>query len=233
VPEWAEIVEFIRKVDGVAEAYLGAASRDASNNRDVIAAACSRCKALIGDAIQLIGSGSTASLGVILRTVYEVWLVGIYASLGRDEARQRLVDQYNHEIRYMLQHLDAPVEEIPAGQEFKIWDYAKCVRDLHREMGHPEADFSVGAYNTLYRFESLFSIHAGLGSIGLAVADEDHRSIIKIDPPTEASLRHRLMLAATLYLSLARSVALREGLDYSDSQPLEDWVINLRPAQTE
>jgi hypothetical protein len=153
----------------------------------------------------------------------------MYASLGKETARERLVDQYNHEIGYMLLHLDEPAEEFPPGKELKVWDYAKFVSDLLREIGHPEADLAVAAYNTLYRFESLFSIHAGLRSIGLAVSDEDHQTVIRVEPPTEESLRHRLMMAAALYLSVTRAVALREGLDFSDSQGLEDWVISLRP----
>jgi hypothetical protein len=229
VPEWVEIFDFLQSIDGVARGYLGTASRREANNCDVVAASLERCMALIGDAVRLVKSESRESVGVILRTVYETWLVGTYASLGGGTARERLIDQYNFEIRYMLTHLDAPVEEVPTGHEFKIWDYATSVRDLFEELSHPQANFSIAAYNSLYRYESLFSIHAGLGSIGLRVSDDDHCSIINVDPSTDESLRHRVLLGATLYLALSRSVALCERLDFSDSQPLEDWVLSLRP----
>ena len=110
-------------------------------------------------------------IGIVLRSLLETWYVGMYFLLSPAEAMDRI--SAAHVLQ--LTKLDptrwgdqqAIIDQMVVGPQSLSWEtVSQRVGALLIELGHDKARATADAlYESLYRGESMMSVHAGLGSL--------------------------------------------------------------------
>jgi hypothetical protein len=150
--------------------------------------------------------------GVLLRSLYEASLVSLYALYGGDEAWETLGGAYVGEVR----KLPDVVKDPPQREEIDSWtgptDRLKWIQ-LAADVGallesHGDSvarEVSTNLYDLLYRGESLFSTHGGMGVVAGHLLDGDERlGIIPARDPGPA--KGQIIMGAVIEAHLASHV---------------------------
>jgi UDP-N-acetylglucosamine transferase subunit ALG13 len=228
-PEWDELSSRCEQALAVAERAVADSQVYLDQAVLVLRSATSRGAALLRAALVLSQSGLANALGPTIRSIYETWLVGYFGGLGGSDEHLLMVDQFDYEWNQLSTHLPVVPKRRHQGAKLSIWTYADTVRSLLDSNEHPMAGFPVRGFNVMYRIESLFSVHAGLASIGLAVTDDDDRVIVPRESFDDRRNRHRMMLALSMVISLCSLLTWNCKLERAQVLELEEWIVKLRP----
>lgn len=176
-------------------------------------AALARIRALLISLLAIERSGRPDVVGVILRTMLEVWYFGVIVLLGDDEDLTRLESDHRHWKNEFAKNGPGVSLEPGDTRKFSVWARAKRAGELMPLVGQ-NADRPVEWYREMYAGESLVSTHAGPSSLGSYLFVDDDVIGIKFDPEVDGALRFgRLLLAAGLASMLGCWVYERAGID--------------------
>ena len=206
------------------------ATQPRDDNLDIALAAAARSRRLLMGLVAIVRADLPDVAGLLLRAIYEHWLVGAYALFGGADARQRLFDQQDHGRRTMAPYLDLPdVDSMPKGRRLFVSDLAVSVTELLQAENSETAKFAEYAYRTVYAAESAVSTHGGIESVQPYIADPQGRATILSEPlPKDPPLLpHRLVLATQLVVSSAQMPAFRYGLPHEELDRLAFAVVEL------
>ncbi|MEU4351799.1 DUF5677 domain-containing protein [Streptomyces sp. NPDC023838] len=131
------------------------------------AVALARCRTLLQGIVILTENNRGDVVGVLLRSLYEVWLVGIYGLLGGLDSFEALLDHRDYWQRPLEKEFGWEVKSEGKGKHISVKHLAKEVERLLKE--DPEGSLfydPVGLYRKLYALDSFESVHGGLGSLG-------------------------------------------------------------------
>ena len=229
-PDWPELTDRCEQALAVAERSVTASHADSDEAVLVLRSATSRRATLLRAASVLSQNGLATALGPTIRTLYEAWLAGYFAGLGDGEELSLMVDQFDYEWNQLNAYVPVIPKRKHEGSRLSIWTYADTVRTLLDSKDHPLASFPVQGFNVMYRIESMFSVHAGLASLGLASTDDDSRTIVPRESFDDSRNRHRMMLALSMEVSLCSLLTWNCKLERTEVLELEEWIVNLRPA---
>jgi hypothetical protein len=141
--------------------------------RQNAAGALMRAEALLRGVRLMIGNGRADLAGLLIRAIWECWVVGLYLLLGGDDASNRVNANYRlHVERYWKNWpadagpgpvLDADFwAEWPEAQGLALQQVADAVEGLLQRTDQGPIEYSgVSSYDVLYRLESMLSTHAG------------------------------------------------------------------------
>jgi hypothetical protein len=201
-------------------------------SRHYSGAALIRMVRLVTAMIVLRSEGFPDVIGLPLRTVLECWWLGMYFALAPEEAYMAAHGDHGFQLgrldptrwgdtKAVLSQL-----RVPPKQELNWKRIAKRVGELYVAHGTttgPES--SMALYETVYRGESMMSVHGGLMNIE-GHFDDAHATrfdLREIRPePDDGEIR--IALAAGLVETLARAVAAQFGLSYAQLGQLGDAI---------
>jgi len=196
---------------------------------EVAQAAVARTRQLLSGIVALLRAGLPDVCGVLIRPLYECWLVGLYGLLGGPDALERLVAQQDRHLKPILAELGDPTGD--PGQPIPVEQLAQAVATLLESSGTPNAQFSVGAYKTLYRMGSYRSTHGGLGSIEGHIDRRPTGTVILPQRPDDDwSMRHSVFVAVAIFISGAQVVAIEAGRDHERLDRLASEIYKYDPA---
>ena len=164
-PPWDDLLSLANKAITAPAPVAVLPNGNETANVTISLAAAARSRRLMMGLVTLVESDHDDVMGGMLRTLYETWLVGIYALLGGDEALQRLLAQRDKQQKMFAKVLGEPIDELSDGQTLGVEVLAGKVTTLLESDSHENAQFARAAYTFFYRFESYRSTHGGLGSI--------------------------------------------------------------------
>ena len=186
-------------------------------------AASARSRRLLAGIMALAGGGLEDICGVLIRALYESWLVGLYALLGGPDALERLLAQQDRHLRPIRAVLGD--ESGDEGRQLPVEQLARRVSTLMDQRGMPNPQFAIQGYETLYRWESYRNIHGGLGSIeGHIVRYEDRVEVKRERPDDDDNVRHRVFTAIAIYLSGAQIVSIEAGWEHENLDLIADRI---------
>lgn len=151
--------------------------------RQLAAGALSRAIVLLDGLLTLVGGSRGDAAGGLLRSIYEHEILGLYVLVGGPEAVLATMGDYSRSMKVFHQRNGTkPTLELQLWQALGSADKGQAGGDqrlnyealalkvarLLRERGElgAEAKMAQDTYDTVYRSESMFSIHATLASIG-------------------------------------------------------------------
>jgi hypothetical protein len=195
--------------------------------------------ALLEGAILLAEGGRPETMGVLVRALFETWLVANYVllkgkdaddesvliELGNDFARsvtamaagtgrnredvKAKVDAWKMETRDHPDNVAGPPELTGMrGNRLNLEQVASAVRHLLAARAEPSLD-AVELYNAVYRGESTYSAHPGLGALHMymdydEIAEESDRLTLRPKPPFPNQARVGALLTLDLALRLLK-----------------------------
>ena len=150
---------------------------------------------------------------MLIRALYEAWLVGVYALFGGPDALEALLAQQDKNLGPILVVLGKSSPD--AGRGLPVGERARRVSALLRLRGLPNPEFAQGAYDVLYRWESYRNAHGGLGSIEGHI-DRSTGSVVVLRkrPEDDANVRYRCFAALAIFISGAHIAAIESGFDH-------------------
>lgn len=177
--------------------------------------AVARCRALLIGIVDLDRSDRADIVGVLLRAMLEAWYFGVIVLLGDADDLERLDADNRWWSNRLAGVLDLDPEDGPAGK-FTVYQRASRAGELVGSIGE-NPDSPVEWYRELYAGESLTSAHAGPASMSAYLEPTAGGNLaINLDPELDTRLRYgRLLLGATLCITLGRWTYERAGLDTS------------------
>jgi len=192
-----------------------------------------RCCVLLKGITTLEAAGLSALAGILARQHWETWLVSLYVLLAGDEALQVVAGDDIYWKRRLSKGLRLEREYHPdwAGKIAKL-NYkalSERVLDLLREREPVEGPKGVTGYDVTYGYQSLFSLHANLATIGghLVYGDEEWSVALESpDPPSDVAVTPVLHT-----VHLAQYVFEEFGLDGDAMDPLVADLLRPVPAQ--
>ena len=171
------------------------------------------CKLLRG--ICVLEDASLGALGGILeRQHWETWLVSLHVLLRGDDALNEVGGDYVFYTRRLCNRLDMGSAYGPDWEgrvkRLNVWQLAESLRPLLIQAGETGDATAAMAYDAIYRAQSLFSVHAGIATIGTYIRDGEASWSVEPAPPApfEDSDQH----AALYTLHLAKYVFDRFGI---------------------
>jgi hypothetical protein len=195
------------------------------------AAALARCNRLLLSMLDLRKAGFPDVLGVMLRCLVECWYLGMLAILAPDETH----DMIRAAHKWQLERLDdstwegvgsvtAQIDQAAQKMNWKV--VSNRVGSLLAELGQPEGQATAtSTYETIYRGESLLSVHAGAASLMGHFQEIDAATFstreIRHEPDDGFS---RILAAAPFVGSLASCVASEYGLGNSEVDRISDLI---------
>jgi hypothetical protein len=197
------------------------------------AAGLMRCCALLKGIITLDEAGMSTLAGILARQHWETWLVSLYALLAGEEALQVVAGDDIYWKRRLSKALRLERDYHPdwAGQIARL-NY-KALSDrvlaLLRERESVDGPAGVTGYDVTYAYQSLFSLHANLATIGgHLVYGDDEWAVAADSPPVTIDVAVTPVLHT---VHLAQHVFRDFGLDGDAMDPLvADLVV---PANTQ
>lgn len=138
---------------------------DADRQKMMAAAAFARGRVLLAAACELVEGGREEVAGILVRSLVETCITGLYVLWGGDEAWRVLFG--NH--WYQLAKLPLTTVQVPEDAEKLRPNFSDMVDALRRimvERGHADAAQTIREYyDGLYRSESFRNVHGGLGTV--------------------------------------------------------------------
>lgn len=177
--------------------------------------AVARCRALLIGIVDLDRADRADVVGVLLRAMLEAWYFGVIVLLGDEDDLERLDADNRFWGNRLAVALDMDPEDGRTGK-FSVYDRACRAGELVQSVGE-NSEAPVEWYRELYAGESLTSAHAGPTSMSAYLQPTpDGNLAVNLDPELDVGLRYgRLLLGATLCVTLARWTYQRAGLDTS------------------
>jgi len=178
VPDWDQHDRSIRALADVIEQRLPLlTSRSEFAARQYAAAYLARCRRLVL-AIDAVRGEFPDAVGTLLRPMFETWLTANWLVLDPDEAMPALANDYKVEVEKMTRLAGLDVEDVDdswkgALQSPKIGALVVKVGRLLVDAGDPGGDQLEWSYNLVYRNESIYSVHGGLGPVLAHLDDHD------------------------------------------------------------
>ena len=196
-------------------------------------AAIARTRRLLEGILTLLQADLNDLVGVLVRALFESWLVGVYALLGGAEAMEQLVAEQDWQLTRILSAIGQSREDDGSGIRPNVKELATSVTRLMTERGMPNAEFASGTYDVLYRLESYRGVHGGLGSLeGYVEPREDRLAAIKAHrSEDDKTLRHLTFVAVTIFVSGAQLAAIELGRDHRELDQVADRVYEFDPAK--
>lgn len=184
----------------------------------VALASIARGRSLLLGVLDLDRAGRADIVGVLTRSLLEVWYFGVLALLGEQRDLDRLEQDHRYWKNDLAQTLSGVGQEPGPTRRFSVYQRAKRVDELLLSIGQPAG--AVDYYRQLYAAESLTTAHASIQSMmPYAVLLEDGTIGIQHDPAEEPRLRYgRIMISAVLLATLAKWTWERTDID---SGPLD------------
>jgi hypothetical protein len=192
-------------------------------------AATAYCRTLLAGIAALLENQQARLTGILLRSLYETWLVGLYCMLGGLEAMERLLKARDHRL-IPLDDAFGLTEgaQLGPGQYLSVKKLAQLVDKLVSEQ--PKLGLSYDnvdqLYQTIYALDSYELVHGGLGALDRYL-NLGERPQIVVDPNDAELGWQKGTLAALLTIDLARPVWRLVGLK---DQRLEQISSALRDA---
>jgi hypothetical protein len=213
-------------------------------------AGLARCRRLLTGLVEVHDSPDLG--GLFARSLYETWVVAVYLLVGGDDAYERLdlndrlaiykfskrlvefVDQDTNQRSpgELLRNAERVVAiGKPQGGELHFNDLVLKVGRLLTEQGDPNSGFLERGYVSLFMPESYTTVHGGIGALKQHVLDAgEPGDVIGAGPWEHANHALRLEMCTPMVAVLARSVALRLGLDHQGPEDvliemLDDWPL--------
>jgi hypothetical protein len=203
--------------------------------RQFAAAGLARCRALLEGICVLIDAGRRDVTGILTRALAEAWLVALYVlykGKGLDD-ESVLLEIFEGHARWAIPLAEKHGNKLPWGdmlaerkgpkgkahklRKLNLADVAKALQPL-LEASPIRSGNAIDVYDRMIGFESLFSVHAGLGTfqdyLTLDESDENSPMGVVETPPTQKVL-WREVAAANLTLNLARHVYRAFGIQVS------------------
>lgn len=152
--------------------------------RQLAAGGLVRTRALLEGILLTIGGGRSDVAGVLLRTLYETYIVSLYVLLGGPEAVVQVGGEFARSASILAEKHARGLNPILAlwntfaremkgtpgfpAQRLNYEEIAGTVGELLDKVGDPRGGRARGTemYDVLYRVESRRSSHGGMGSIG-------------------------------------------------------------------
>lgn len=232
-PPWPEILDTANEAVAAATPTGTLPLGPEADGAVVALAAAARCRRLLMSVVALTEVGLHDVTGGLLRSIYETWLVGMYAIFGGRPAISRLLAQVADQERRIAQAIGLPTDDLPAGKKLPTIDLASEVTKLLEAEGEANAAFARLSYDAIYRPESHLNTHGGLGSIlGHVAEDETSRRILDARPEDDALARHRLLVGVSLLVSAAQIPARRTALPHDRLDRLAQRIMDLNPNRT-
>jgi hypothetical protein len=185
-------------------------------------AALARGRALLIAVATLDRTGRGDAVGVLLRAMLEAWYFGVICLLGDDEDLIRLEDDNRYWKNDFAKNRPGLSLESGATTKFSVRARAKRAGEL-MHLVNENANAPLEWYVDLYAGESLTNAHASPSSMGPYLF-VDASGVIGVDhdPQLDEGLRYgRLLLAASLAVTLARWTYERAGIDTSAVDAVE------------
>jgi hypothetical protein len=171
---------------------------------------------LIGG-VCLVAGGCEESLGLLVRSTYEFWLIGTYALIGGDEALKKLNSHFHRTARLALGKELADELELPPGDGINVEDLAREVEGLLVITGIEHSAFPRLWYEHNYRKESGMSVHGGLFGLRPHYVSTGDDMIVTVNPETDAAVtRERLAAMITMLASLVSHLTHLSGKGQSE-----------------
>lgn len=232
-PSWDELFELAQRSIDASSGEPEFLISPETGNLMIALAAVKRCRRLMMGLIALIKADVPDVIGITLRTLYECWLVGIYALIGGEESLEALLHQRDFHMKKLVAVLGEETDEFDDGKNLPVFRMAERVTELLKERKHPNANFAINAYQTLYRFESYNSTHGGLGSIIGHIDENDERRLIhEVRPEDDAGIRHRFLTGIALLVSIGQMSAMDAGLPHEELDAVGILIVELDPRRT-
>ena len=132
-----------------------------------------RAEALLRGVRILIDAGRADLAGLLIRSIWECWVIGLYLLLGGQDSAEHVMAAYRHHIEQYW--ANRPQDAGPPPQldeDFwnewpeprRLWfdKVTKIVEGLLQASEQGPIEYSgISSYDVLYRLESVFSVHAG------------------------------------------------------------------------
>ena len=204
------------------------------------AAGLMRCCALLKGILVLDEARMPALAGILTRLHWETWVVSLYVLLDGEKALQVIAGDDIHWKRILSRDLrlereqDAYYQQDWTGKIEKL-KYEKLhdrILKLLREREPVDGPAGVTGYGVTYRYESLFSSHANLTTIGEHLVYGDDEWAVSVD---SSKTPDDVAVTSVLYTShLAQHVFKEFGLDGDAmSSFVADLVVPARAQEQE
>jgi hypothetical protein len=177
--------------------------------RQLAAGGLMRAEALLRGLRILIQAGRADLAGLLIRAIWECWVIGVYLLLGGEEASEHVMASYRHHIETYWNNWPADVVPAPELDE-EFWNewteprrlrfdkVSETVEALLQETDQGPIEYSgISSYDVLYRLESMFSAHAGM-----ALFDR------YVEPATDERPYERVIAAPMLQVPVERLEAM-------------------------
>jgi hypothetical protein len=202
-----------RHVEGMIP-YL--TSRSSLLPRHYAACALARCNRLVSAMFIMRDSGYLEPLGLLSRSILEIWYLGRYLLLAPEEGLKMINAAHVHQIDLLdeswgdLAYVRAGLN-VDKSAPIKWNQLAKEIDALASPTG--ESDTAVRMYEVLYRGESMMSTHGGLATLD-AYSDTFGKGSLKVnaEPRTPDDGTIEIVVAGSMLVTLAREVAVSFGL---------------------
>jgi hypothetical protein len=170
-------------------------------------------------------------IGILHRSLLEAWYAGIYFVLAPDEAMERISAAHVSQLTKLdpskWGDQQAVIDKMFFGPKGLSWEgVSRRVGELLAELGHEGArETAYSLYETLYRGESMMSVHGGVGTlIGHFDMPADTSTptigILEVRREPEEGGSARIRMAASLEGYLAVGVAGEFGLQHVELERL-------------
>lgn len=185
-------------------------------------AAIAYCRTLLAGVVSLLEGEQGRLVGILLRSLYETWLVGLYCLVGGLDAAERLLKARDYRL-------------IPLGRAFGLEQGPKVgpgrylsVKELAQRVQRMLADQPrLGLfysnpkqlYQTIYALDSYELVHGGIGALDRYLGDLAGKPHVILKPDDADLGLQKGTLATLLAIDLARPVWRLGGL--SDQRLLD------------
>ena len=218
------ILETLRLVEAQAPALVSSPPDPA---RQFAAAGLMRCCALLRGVCLLEDGGLGAIAGILERQHWETWLVSLHVVLRGDEALHEVAGDDIFWKRLLAERLDLKFAYHPdwAGKIAKLnfKELADELGPLLAKAGETGDCSGITGYDVTYRVQSLFTVHAGLATIGSYLRYGDTSWSVESNP---AAPFGGLGLTPALHtLHLAKYVFEAFGIPVAALEPVWDSLI--------
>jgi hypothetical protein len=223
-PTWPEVRRLADQVLAATNALVVLSPDPSGVALQLAYAASARSRRLLMGVLALVEAELEDTCGVLIRSLYETWLVGMFALLGGQEELDRLFLQQEEHLRPIGRVLGHESEE--PGMKLPVEQIAQRVTKLMKKRRMPNPRFALEGYKVLYSYESYRSTHGGLGSIeGHIERYPDRVEVVLRRPEDDDLIRHRVLTALAIFLSGAQMVAIESGQDRSELDLVADQIM--------
>ena len=146
-----------------------------------------RCCALLRGICVLEDAGLGILAGILGRQHWETWLLSLHVLLRRDEALQEVLGDDVFHKRRLAERFDLGSEYLPDWDgkvaRLNVMRLAESLGPLLIEADEDsDTTVAIVAYDWTYRLQSMYSVHAGLGTIKPYIRTGEASSSVEPNP---------------------------------------------------